>query len=196
MCAPKYWNVVKRPDRRSTKSQNSFQWVVNIKVGIWVYITREAEICLLVIRDFYSKNKTEALKKHLTGNDKGKDLGHNGKAHILTMPNSSFPTKPSSFSMAFYMRKSNRTADFILTCCVIDYAVSFGCFLLLLDYDAFSLQSPWYNRKHSTEEYMTWKSDWRDVSNEERNKSDQYWEENKQGKWCSQLIAVLSTAAE
>lgn len=96
MCAPKYQKPVRCPNWRRTSSK-TFQGVASTKMGIWVYITREAEISLLAIRAFYSKKTTAVLKRCLAGNDKGKDLGRNRKAHIATTQNSSFPTKSSHF---------------------------------------------------------------------------------------------------
>lgn len=69
------------------QGQYTFQEVVSIKMGIWICVIREAESSLLVSRAFYSKNKTGMLQRYLAGNIKEKELGCNGKAHILTTPN-------------------------------------------------------------------------------------------------------------
>lgn len=112
------------------QGQNTFQGVVSTKMDIWEYVTRETEISLLVTRDFYSKNKTGVLKRYLAGNDMGKDLGRNGKAQVLTMPNSPFPAKPSHFLFLHgflheeVKQNSWRYLGFLCYC--------LGCFLWLL----------------------------------------------------------------
>lgn len=112
------------------QGQNTFQGVVSTKMDIWEYVTRETEISLLVIRDFYSENKTGVLKRYLAGNDMGKDLGRNGKAQIPTMLNSPFPAKPSHFLFLHgflheeVKQNSWRYLGFLCYC--------LGCFLWLL----------------------------------------------------------------
>lgn len=124
-------------------------------MGIWACVAREAEIPLLLIRAFYSKNKTGVLIGYLAGNDKGKDWDvterHKYQEHQTHCSQLSLLT---SSSRAFYMRKSNITAGLILIFCVIVLAAFFGSFLHLLYHNAFSLQGSQCSRKQSTEECM------------------------------------------
>lgn len=112
------------------QGQNTFQGMVSTKMGIWVYITREAEISLLVVSAFYSKNKTVLLKRYLAGIDQGMNLGGSRKAHISPPPNSLFPAKPSPFLFfhGFLHEELKQNSWFYL------YLLCYcqGCFLWLL----------------------------------------------------------------